>query len=85
MPIFTFNVWSKLKIELKAFLKKMFHIRLKEINEGALIVLQPGQSINIRADCFCLAPHVVYTILIPLEKCDMQSATIAVSEPKLTW
>lgn len=42
MPIFTFNVWHKLKVELKNILKKMFLPKLKEINEGRLIVLQPG-------------------------------------------
>lgn len=50
-----------------------------------MIALQPGQSINIRADCFCLSPHIVYTILIPLERCDMESGTIAVSESQLRW
>lgn len=29
MPIFTFSVWHKLKVELKSFLKKMVNIRLK--------------------------------------------------------
>jgi hypothetical protein len=58
----------------------MFLPKLKEINEGRLIVLQPGESLNIRADCFCLSPYTVYTILISLEKCDMQTGTIAISE-----
>jgi hypothetical protein len=40
---------------------------------------------NMRADCFCLSPYTVYTILIPLEKCDMRTATIAVSEERLKW
>ena len=42
MPIFTFPVWHKLKDELKKLLKKMFMPKLKEINEGSLIALQPG-------------------------------------------
>ena len=32
MPIFTFPIWHKLKVELKVLLKKMFLPKLKEIN-----------------------------------------------------
>ncbi len=85
MPIFTFYVWNKLKAEVKIVLKKMFHQRLREVNEGRIIALHPGESISLRADCFCLSPHIVYTILIPLEKCEMNTATIAISESKLKW
>ena len=33
----------------------------------------------MRADCFCLAPHNVYTVIVPLEKCEINSGCIAVS------
>jgi hypothetical protein len=63
----------------------MFHQRLKEINEGNIIVVKPGESISLRVDCFCLSPHSVYTVLVPLQRCEMESAAIAVSGCELEW
>jgi hypothetical protein len=84
VPIFTFQAWAKLKNEVRAILKKYFHQKLKEIHSGNLVTLNPGESLNVRTDYFCLSPHSVYTILIPLEKCEINSAAIAVCEP-LKW
>lgn len=81
VPIFTFQAWAKLKNEVRGILKKYFHQKLKEIHSGNLVTLLPGESLNVRTDHFCLSPHCVYTVLIPLQKCEMNSAAVAVSQP----
>jgi hypothetical protein len=85
IPIFTFPEWAKIRLEVRLWLRKYFYQKVKEINFGNLITLLPGESINVRTDCFCLAPHLVYTTLIPLQRSDMNSASLAISEEGLLW
>ena len=59
-------------------LKKSIHEKFKEIHLGNLIRLEPGESLHVRTDHYCLSPHLVYTVLIPLNKCDLNSSTIGV-------
>lgn len=42
VPIFTFQAWAKLKNEVRVIMKKYFHQKLKEINSGNLLVINPG-------------------------------------------